>query len=271
MHNCGCYSFVWRLPSTSSNSLDMSEASSGRAAGGEPGGHETLTTGAVQLAWQCTNSVCRMELNGIPPNSLPLCPFCGKQQEGFSHRAPSNVSGPPQSAASQEEHSRHPEEPESSDVNISSSSTKANSGVEVNPPADDEASKTSGEDLPETPPNMCPKMDRAQDHSDSPEPGIEAVSSPQLPLAASAATPSSPSTELHPPSVPLPLPTGPSPLPPDGPPPSQTGPPLPMGGSPTSHPPGKVSVIVMYVSHCISNYISLKWRNVNPVSIKFCG
>ena len=244
----------------------MSEASSGRAAGGEPGGHEAPTTAKVELIWQCTAS-CHAKLEGIRPNSFPFCPFCQKLQKGFSHSAPGDVSGhrpkSPQSTA-QEEHSQHgTEEPDVITAPDASSSTKSNNGVEVNPPA---ASKRSGEETP--PPSLCLNMDGARDHDDSPEPGTKAVSSPQLPLAASAATPSSPSTELHPPSHPLPPPH----LPPDGPrlpsgdlpssptgtplppgdslpsqtgpallpgnsPSSETGPALPPGNSPPSHPP----------------------------------
>ena len=225
----------------------MSEASSGRAADGKPGGHEGVI-------WRCSSSTCGQKMQNAP-GSIRYCPFCGAPQEGFS-RAPDDVSGPrpmsPQSTA-QEEHPQYGKEPDITTVPNASSSKNG----EVNPPVDDEASKRSEEETPS--PNKYPKMDGARDRNDSPEPGTKTVvSSPQLPLAASAATPSSPSTELFLPSIPLPPPPGPSHLPPHGPPlplgdppPSQAGPPLPpgdsplsqtgptlpLGGSPPSHPP----------------------------------
>ena len=212
----------------------MSEASGGRAAG------EVPATCTVQLTWQCTVSSCRMELKGIPPNSLPFCPFCKTSQEGFSHLALGDVSEPransPQSTAAQEEHSEVLEFRvlESSDVNPmdASSSSKLSNRVEINT-VGGEASSWPGNDSSETPPpSKCPKLDGARDHHDSTELGSEAVSSTELPLTDFASTPSSPSTELIPPCLPLTLPRGSSPDDPPG------GPPLPHPPDGTPLPPG---------------------------------
>ena len=229
----------------------MSEASSGRAAGGEPGGHEAPTTSAVQLTWQCTSSACHMELKGIPLNSLPLCPFCGTRQEGFSHHSPGDVCEPrpksPQNKTAAHERAQHSKDPESSDtVPVdASSSTKATNVMEVDT-SGGEASNWSKEDLPlpETPPpNKCPKINGARDHSDSPEPGSSKAIPPppsshtktpvstsaQLPqLKLTLSTPSTPLSHSEPSPSSLPL------SPPSGPPPpsighssSQPGPPSP--------------------------------------------
>ena len=108
-------------PSTAS--LDMSEASSGRAAGGE------IPTSSA--TWQCTNSDCHREMQGILPNSLPFCPFCRRPQEGFSHRVPGDVSAsgprsnsPPnvttaQAVAEDAQHSKEPVSPDTSPIDAS--------------------------------------------------------------------------------------------------------------------------------------------------------